>query len=555
MPQDAFTLRHVARELDAALAGAKVNKIIQPSRDEVDLLVYDGSKTRKLILNTNASFARACLSEAPRRAPDVAPNFCMLLRKHLTGAALLGVRQIAFERILAFEFDCAGEFTRARRTLYAEIMGKYSNLILTEEGTVTGALKISSLQENFKRVLFPGVRYALPEPQDKTDPSDKAALASCLANLTGDAADYLFAHVAGLAYPTCRLLAAGAPHDRDLLTEYVYGFIFSDEKAPAVERINGEAKDFHVRFAAGERYASVNAAEDAYYTERETKRNFSEKKRKLENLLSSRKKKEEKKLGILLERERECDDMEKLRIRGELITANMHAIRKGADRCEASDYYQEGAPTVSIPLDKNLTPSQNAQKYFKKYAKQKRTLAAIAPQKAEAKADLDYTESALSSLARAENILDLTEIEEEVRAAGLLPPDPKKKKAEAPVPFRTFAVEGFTISAGRNNVQNDRLLRAARPDDIWMHAQKYHSAHVVVRTEGKKVPDSVLLAAAQICAYFSDGKAGDKIPVDYCERRFVKKPPKAKAGFVLYTDFRTLLVTPDRRERDETRPQ
>ena len=146
MPQDAFTLRHIAKELNEMLAGGKVNKIIQPSRDEADLILYAGGKTRKLILNTNASFARACVSNAPRTAPDTAPNFCMLLRKHLTGAVLLSVAQEGFERILAFTFDCAGEFSRARRVLYAEIMGKYSNLVLTEEGTVTGALKISSLQ-------------------------------------------------------------------------------------------------------------------------------------------------------------------------------------------------------------------------------------------------------------------------------------------------------------------------------------------------------------------------------------------------------------------------
>lgn len=551
MPQDAFTLRHIARELHEALAGGKVNKIIQPSRDEVDLLLYAGGRTQKLILNTNASFARACISGAPRTAPDVAPNFCMLLRKHLTGAALLEVKQIGFERILAFTFDCAGEFSRAQRVLYAEIMGKYSNLILTENGVVTGALKISSLQENFKRVLFPGVRYTFPDPQDKTDPTDRAALESCLAACSGDLADFLFAHVSGLAYPTCRLIAQGAPASPKARAEHVYGYIFSDETSPAVERVGGEAKDFHVRFDGGDRYDSVNAAQDACYTERENKKEFAEKKRKLESLLLSRKKKEEKKLGIILERERECADIDRNRIFGELITANIYAVAKGAAWCEAVNYYDESAPTIRIPLDKTLTPSQNAQKYFKKYNKQKRTLAAIAPQKAEAEADLDYTMSALSSLARAENMLDLAEIEEEARAAGLLPPAPKKKKAAPAVPFRAFKVDGFHIFAGRSNVQNDRLLREAQPSDIWLHTQKYHSSHVIVRTEGRRLPDGVLLAAAQICAYFSDAKAGDKIPVDYCERRYVKKPPKAKAGFVVYTDFQTVLVSPDRREKDE----
>ena len=555
MPQDAFTLRHIARELDGMLSGGKVNKIIQPSRDEVDLLLYAGGKTRKLLLNTNASFARACVSDLPRTAPDVAPNFCMLLRKHLTGATLLSVRQEGFERILAFTFDCAGEFSRAERILYAEIMGKYSNLVLTENGVITGALKVSSLQENFKRVLFPGVPYSPPDPQDKANPADPAALEERLCAFGGgDLAEFLFSNLSGLALPTCRQIAEEVfggkrepfGENAAAAAKRIYDFIFSDQTAPALLRAGGEAKDFFVRYPRGERCESVNEAQDRYYTERETKRDFSEKRRKLESLLTSRRKKEEKKLALLLERERDCADMEKNRIFGELITANIYQLRKGMDGCELVNYYDESAAPVKIPLDRTLAPAQNAQKYYKKYNKQKRTLAAVAPQKEEALSDLDYTNSMLSALARAENMLDLAEIEEELRTAGHLPPLKKKQKAAPAVPFRAFEKDGFHIFAGRNNVQNDRLLREAAGGDIWLHTQKYHSAHVLIRTEGKKVPDAVLLAAAEICAHFSDGQAGNKIPVDWCERRFVKKPPKSKAGFVVYTDFKTILADPNR---------
>lgn len=318
MPQDAFTLRHIARELNEQLRGGKVNKIIQPSRDEIDILLYAGGKTKKLVLNTNASFARAILSDIPRTAPDVAPNFCMLLRKYITGAQLLSVAQCGFERILAFTFDCCGEFSRATRILYAEIMGKYSNLILTENGIIAGALKISSLQENFKRALFPGVRYLPPEPQDKSDPSDEARLCERLSAFQGgDFAEFLFGNLSGLALPTCRILAdkLGNP-DRPFgenvakTAQRIREFLFSDEVSPAVERVNGEARDFHARYN-GEAYPTVCAAADAYYTERETKRDFNEKKRKLESLLQARRKKEEKKLALLRERENSCADMEK----------------------------------------------------------------------------------------------------------------------------------------------------------------------------------------------------------------------------------------------------
>ena len=554
MPQDAFTLRHIARELNAMLAGGKVNKIIQPTRDEVDILLYAGGKTRKLLLNTHASFARACVSGAARTAPEAAPNFCMLLRKHLSGATLLEVKQEGFERILSFTFDCVNEFSRAKRVLYAEIMGKYSNLVLTENGVITGALKLSSLQENFKRALFPGANYLPPEPQDKANPADRAAARERLAAYAGgDFAEFLFNNLSGLAMPTCRRMARemGQFAGTDRAEEAVHAYIFSDETAPAVERAGGEAKDFHVRMPEGERYESVNEAADAYYSERETRRGFADKRRKLESLLAARRKKEEKKLAILLERERECGDMETNRVFGELLTANIYALRKGMEGCEVVNYYEEAAPAVRIPLDKALTPAQNAQKYFKKYNKQKRTIAAVEPQKREAEADLDYTQSMLAALARTESLIDLQEMEEELRDAGLLPPAPKKKQAAPAVPFRAFRIGGFAVFAGRNNVQNDRLLREASPADIWLHTQKYHSSHVVIRTEGKRVPDEVIAAAAQICAWFSDGKQGDKIPVDYCLRRFVKKPPKAKAGFVIYTDFQTVLVTPDRRAEEE----
>lgn len=564
MPQDAFTLRHIAQELDAKLAGGKVNKIIQPSRDEADILLYAGGRTEKLLLNTNASMARACLSQAPRTAPDVAPNFCMLLRKHLTGAALRSVAQVGFERILAFTFDCAGEFVRAERVLYAEIMGKYSNLILCENGTVLGALKVSSLQENYKRALFPGVPYRLPEPQDKADPSDTRALAARLSAFAGgDLAAFLADNAAGLALSTCRILVreTGLDGAGPLQSEekaaaaaaLVHAFVFSDEVCPAVERTPaGEAKDFHARFAGGERRESVLAAADAYYTERENARAFAEKKRRLESVLLSRKKKEEKKLALLCERERACADMEKNRIAGELITANIYALQKGMAHCELVNYYDEAAKTVKIALDVNLTPAQNAQKYYKKYNKQKRTLAAVAPQKEEVLAELEYADSLAAALGRAEGMLDLTELEEELRAAGFLPPEQKRKKAAAPAPFRTFRFGGFEVLAGRNNVQNDRLLREAAPRDVWLHTQKYHSAHVLIRSGGRPVPDDVLLAAAEVCAWFSDAKAGGKVPVDHCERRFVKKPPKARAGFVTYTDFKTVLAVPARHAEAET---
>ncbi len=215
--------------------------------------------------------------------------------------------------------------------------------------------------------------------------------------------------------------------------------------------------------------------------------------------------------------------------------------------CKLQNYYDEEGKELFVALDKTLSPSQNAQKYFKKYAKLKRTVESLEPRRKEEEDELFYADSVLSALDRAEEICDLTEIEEELTTLGLIKPTAtagKKGKRQEETPFRHFEKDGFTVLVGRNNVQNDRLLRAAAPRDLWLHAQKYHSAHVIIVTDGKKVPDGVLLFAASLCARYSDGKNGAKIPVDYCERRFVKKPNKAKAGFVVYTDYKTVLVDP-----------
>ena len=205
---------------------------------------------------------------------------------------------------------------------------------------------------------------------------------------------------------------------------------------------------------------------------------------------------------------------------------------------------------MRIPLDPRLTPAQNAQKYFKAYAKQKRTREALTPRLAEEREEIAYTDSVAASLALAETKTDLKEIRDELVSLGLVKA-PKARvsgKKQPAVPFREYRFQSFRILSGRNNLQNDRLLKSCSPSDVWLHAQKYHSTHVVIVTEGRQVSDEVLLFAAEVCAYYSDGRAGGKVPVDWCERKFVRKPPRSRAGFVTYTDYKTLLVEPDKHE-------
>lgn len=536
MPQDAFTLRINARELDAALRGGRINRVNQPSREELSFIIYTGTHTVKLVLNTNARDCGAYFTEDGRENPLVAPNFCMLLRKHLQNAEILEVSALGFERILCFKLLCTSDFSSCERILYAEIMGKYSNLILTENGVVLGALKMTSLDENCKRAILAGVKYTLPAPQDKVNPSDFAALQAVLQEADGDRARFLFTRVAGLAPSTAEMIVSS--YQGGDFAKHVYNFIFSNECEPCVMQT-----DFFARWVEGGiPFPTLSAAQTYFYTQRRAEAQFAQLKRKLESAASTAVKKHEKRLALITERKTAASGAEENRVKGELLTANLYRLEKGMKICVLDNYYD--GTQMKITLDPLLTPNGNAQQYYKKYRKQKRTLEALEPQENEVKIELDYAESLLAAAQVSASMNDLRSLEEEMLAAELLrAPQEKSRKKKAEIPYRAFEKNGFRIFAGRNNLQNDRLVKSSAENDIWLHTQKYHSCHVVIKTEGKKVPDEVLLYAAQICAKFSSSKGG-RVPVDYCPVKFVKKPPKAKAGFVIYTDYKTVLADP-----------
>ena len=539
MPQDAFTLRLIAKELNAVLCGGKINKINQPEREEVDLLVYTGSAVKKLALNANASDCGAYFSESVKENPTVAPSFCMLLRKHLLNAEIKEISLVGFERILAFRFFCVSDFSSAEKILYAEIMGKYSNLILTENGVILGALKTTSVGENCKRLILSGAKYSLPEAQDKTDPSDYPALFELLREPPKEnLADFLFRRIRGIAPVTAENIVKW--YGGGNLAKHVYDYLFSDEITACVNE-----HDFFARWEEGARlFPSLGEAQAHFYGDRQRKKIFSSRCRKYRAAVNGAIKKQEKRLVQIADKQNECRDAESNRIKGELLTANLWKVEKGARGCELENFYDKEGGTLKITLDPYRSPSENAQNYFKKYRKQKRTLEALAPQKEEAEKELEYLRSLSASIDYAKEEEDLNALGEELSAAGLVKIENTKKKKETPVQFRTFEKDGFRILAGRNNLENDKLVRSSRPDDLWLHAKNYHSCHVVIRTEGKKVPDGVLLYAAGICARYSEGK-GDKISVDYCEIKYVKKPPKSKLGFVVYTDYKTVSASAD----------
>ena len=557
MPQDAFHIRRLAQELNTALVHGKVNRVSQVDKDELTLIIYTGKRTVKLILSTNASNARVCLSQTEKEPAPVAPNFCMLLRKHIVGAEILEIRQKDFERIIEIELKCTGDFSQSKRVLICELMGKYSNVVLCENGVILGALKSTALDDNLKRILFSGAKYCYPEPQEKISNFDGAGMEvlidGYLSNRaeTGvdneDFARFIFENISGLALSTARELVKklGVENFAEKLRTAFEDF----EKNPCVVYNNGVPSDFFAFHVENGRPAlSLCDAEDEFYSYRERKKGFDDKKRKLESAIKGLKKKQAKRMQDVFDRLKEAENAEENRIKGELLTANLYRLEKGLKECTLENWYEPDCPNIKIRLDETLSPQKNAQKYFKQYNKQKRAKEILEPMLATEKREVEYIASVETAIRLAENEWDLKEIQTELIELGLLRAPKERaggKKKETEMPFREYLIDGFRVFAGRNNVQNDRLVRSAGATDLWLHTQKYHSSHVIILRDGREIPDSVLLKSAELCAYYSDGRDADKIPVDYCEKRFVKKPSKSKAGFVVYTDYKTLFVKPN----------
>lgn len=545
MPQDAFTIKFVSKELKARLTDGKVSKITQPEKDLLSFIIYTANGSVKLEICLSAKLCRVSMANSETVAPKVAPAFCMLLRKHLQNARVADIGQIAGERIIYIDFDCVSEFELFSMRLYVELMGKYSNAILVRDGIIAGALKSTAIAENTRRVLFTGAKYVLPEPQDKIAPDDLAGLTLAFESAGSDRAKFISERVRGVSYSTA--LDIVETYGEGVTARQTYDYLTGGEYSPCVTFAGGAENDFKVRSASKDKinYPTLLEAQTAYYAAVIEKRDFEEKKRKLVSAVSAAIKKLEKRLSTIEQKLLDCRDLELVRLKGELITANIYAIERGADSFEAINYYDEKGGKIKIALDKTLSPADNAQKYYRRYAKLKRTVEAVSVQRDETKREINYLNSINSHIYAGECLSDFKETEEELKALGLIREQQKGRKTPEVAPFRAFVCEGFRILAGRNNIQNDRLLKSVSPADIWLHTQNYHSSHVVIVTAGKAVPDSVLQVAAEICAYYSDGRAGNKIPVDYTKRQFVKKPPKCNAGFVIYTDYKTVLVDPD----------
>lgn len=544
MPQDAFTLKYITEELKENLIGGKISKIAQPQKEELSFIIYTRKGNIKLTACLSAKLSRLSIGEADDFTPLNPSNFCMLLRKHLQNAKIIDIRQPDFERIIYFDLECVSDFSSSVKRLYFEIMGKYSNCVLCENGIILGALKTNSIGENTKRLILGGAKYSLPEKQDKANVTDLEEVEKVLKR-EGEKAKTIADGIKGISYATA--LEIVEKFKDGVTAQNIYDYIFNESTYPCVTFSGGEPTDFKVRSQDKDikYFESVLKAQAFYYDYVKNKQNFQTEKNRLISSLSSAVKKAEKRLFQIERKIDECAGSENIKLKGELIIANLFLLKRGMKSFEAVNYYDENGGTVKIDLDETLSPSANAQRYYKKYEKLKRTYISVSAQKKETQDRLDYLTSILTHINCAENLCDLQDIAEELTDEGILKKIDVKKKKSEPSPYRIYEVGEFKILSGRNNLQNERLTKSLAPDDIWVHTQKYHSSHVGIICGGKTPPDGVIKTACEICAYYSEARSGTKIPVDYALKKYVKKPPKSNAGFFIYTDYKTALAEPN----------
>ena len=573
MALDAVCLRAVLEELRPQLLDLRIDKVQQPSRDQVILLLRGN---RRLLLNAGAGSPRIHFTELLRDNPAEPPMFCMLLRKYLVGGRVESLTQPGMERSAELTFRVTDEFGReSRRTLVLEAIGRRSNLILLdEERRIIDCLRRVDSEMSPERQVLPGLFYELPPTHEKRpftegDEADfRAALAAANPERPADA--FLLDTYFGLSPLVARELVFQAAGDSG---KRVYELTPEQEAAlwqallslrrrvedgdfqPICLYRDGKPAEFsylpirqYGDLMENRPMESFSALMDVFYESREREERTRQRGQDLIRSVTSARDRCRRKLAQQRQEFAKCRDRDQLRISGELITANLYRMERGQSRLTAQNYYDENCADVDIPLDVRLSPQENAARYFKQYAKAKTAEKYLTAQLQRGREELQYLESVLQELAQAESEQDFNDIRTELTDGGYLRGRGKKQpgfqRASKPREFRSSA--GLRILVGRNNRQNDRLTtKDADKRDIWLHTQKIHGSHVILCTGGAEPDEQSLMEAASLAAYFSQAQGSTKVPVDYTPVKFVKKPAGAKPGMVVYTTCQTMLADPD----------
>ena len=575
MALDGVFLSRIKNELEPILLGSRVDKIHQPSRDSLVITLRTvGQGNRKLLFSSSAGTARVHLTEREPENPQVPPMFCMLLRKHLSSGKLVAIRQDGYERILFFDFEATDEFgDKVTLSIAVEIMGRCSNILLIgHDGKVIDAIKRVSEDMSRVRRILPGVIYTLPPRDYRLDPLDfsEEALFNILGGQNQELSKALVRAFEGISPIFAREAAFFATRGIDRIANE----LSNDEKT----RLTYYLKDVSRQISAGENryyilrdrdglmkdfcftkinqygslmfdkeFDSPSKLLDYFYSERDVLAQTKQRADDLFKLLISLSERIRRRVSAQKIELQECQNRDEFRLKGDLIMSNLYRLEKGMSVAKLENFYDESCPETEIPLDVRLTPAQNAQKYYSEYRKADTADKMLRELIASGEEEERYIDSVFDSLSRASTEGELAEIRSELAAEGYIKSQKSKQKqpkALPPIEYRSS--DGFKILAGRNNRQNDMLtLKLADRSDIWLHVKNITGSHVIIFCDGLEPGEDTIAEAALIAAYNSSARAGSTVPVDYTQVKYVKKPSGSKPGMVIYTNQKTLYVTPD----------
>ncbi len=573
MALDGAFLNRVKKELEP-LIGGRVDKISQPSREEIIITFRTRGGNEKLFFSAAAGSARVHITKKNIENPKVPPMFCMLLRKHLGNGRLLDIRQDGLERILYFDFEAMNELgDMVKVTLASEIMGRCSNIvIINAEGKIIDSIKRVDPEMSRERPVLPGMSYTYPPRGSRLDfrSCTAADIAACAEKLPeGDLAKSLLKIFEGISPIVAREWVYYAsrgcdPVKSDLrgeLLESLYKAVSDTAKRfedgncvfTAVKDKDGLLKDFS--FMPIEQYGGLmdtkelsSACEllDYFYSERDSVSRMKQRSQDLYRLLQNVSERTARRLANQREELKVSAEREQLKLRGDLISANLYSLKKGMTSLTAENFYEADCPRVEIKLDPRLTPSRNMQRYYAEYRKADTAEKVLTEQIAKGEEELAYIDSVFDALTRTTGEDEVNELRQELAEQGYIRSlKLKGKPPKSRPPLEFTSPDGFKVLVGRNNKQNDMLTtKLADKTDIWLHTKDITGSHVIIRACGKDVPDSTVLYAARLAAFHSKARNSSQVPVDYVPVRFVKKPSGAKPGMVIFTNNRTLYVKP-----------
>ncbi len=578
MAFDAGMLACMTHEITQAALGGRVEKVMQPERDEIILQIRSFEGGRRLLINAGAN-PRIGFTELTKENPAQPPMFCMLLRKHLTGAKLSSIQQAGFERVVTLGFDTRDEMGfPCTRYLIAELMGKYSNLIFADENQrIIAAFKTIDFTTSDRRQVLPGMRYELPPPQDKDNPLetdfDRFSELYSAENLDKPLDKFILSCFMGISAAVAREMVTVATRHPDTPAQYASastlwkGFsevmdrIKNGDYAPTMILDGGKPVEYafcpltHYTAPTESRpYDTASAMLDAYFETRDKASRLTQRAADILRLLTNAESRVKKKLDIQESELRDCEKAAVYKKYGDLITASIYMIKKGDKQVELTDYEDWNEEkgeygTCIITLDERLTPAANAQKYYKKYAKARNAKVELTKQLELGREELSYIYTVFDALSHAETTNDLAEIRDELYRSGYASrmkgyAAPKKQPAPTVAKFKT--TNGYLVLCGKNNLQNEHIThKLADRNDYWFHAKGVPGSHVVMVTNGEEPDAQDFTDAACIAAHYSKAAGGAQIPVDYLLVRHVRKVPGAKPGFVTYHTNWTAYVTPD----------